>query len=156
MSMEQYRFFEPVRGDNGAFAVMPVRGTKYSAGYDLCSAQDVVCHPFLVTLVPTGIKVHTMKDEYLQVTLRSSFAIKNLCMMPNAPAIIDADYFENPTNDGEIFIPVYNFNTMPIYIKRGDRIAQGVFLPYECTLDDKTNEVRVGGCGSTNHTLFPS
>ena len=47
---------------------IPVRKTKYSAGYDVEAAEDVVIHPFKLgckpTLIPTGLKAYCLEDEY--------------------------------------------------------------------------------------------
>ena len=37
-----------------------------------------------------------------------------------------------------------------IKLKKGDRIAQGIFMKYFVTCDDNTTETRMGGLGSTN------
>jgi len=62
--------------------------------------------------------------------------------------IVDADYC-GPTD--EIRIEVLNFTPRPVAITRGDRLAQGVLLPYvradwrEATIDRRDR----GGFGGT-------
>jgi len=63
--------------------------------------------------------------------------------------IIDADYYNNPDNEGEIFFQIINLSPVPIYLKAGDRIGQGIIHKYEKTVDDEVTETRTGGFGST-------
>ena len=84
--------------------------------------------------------------------MRSSIAFKNKLIMPNAPATIDADYVDNPNNEGHIFIPMINLNPYPIKIKKGERIAQALFHPYLVVDNDENSskeKERIGGFGST-------
>lgn len=64
--------------------------------------------------------------------------------------IIDQDYYNNPDNEGEIYIQLINLSPYDIQIKKGDKIAQGIILPYLTVEDDNANGVRKGGFGSTN------
>ena len=64
--------------------------------------------------------------------------------------IIDADYADNPDNDGEIVFQVINFGPTKIKLHKGDVIGQGIIKKYEVTDDDKAEGVRTGGFGSTS------
>ena len=145
------RYFQPVHNVRGDHSQPPVRATKDSAGYDVFSAEPQFIPVGEVVLVGTGIKSHMPGGEYLQLTLRSSFAIKNTCWMPNSPGIIDADYYDNEKNEGEIFVPVYNGGKSPILVQTGDKIAQGIFLRYGIA-DSEISPMtkRQGGLGSTD------
>lgn len=103
------------------------------------------------TLVSTGVKAYIPKGMYLQLSTRSSTPLKYWLLMANAPAIIDADYFENESNEGEIFLEMINLSPFNIQLKKGDRIGQGIFLSYEVTSDDEATEERTGGYGSTGN-----
>lgn len=71
--------------------------------------------------------------------------------MPNGIGVIDADYYNNPNNEGELFVQVLNYGVRPLHIKKGDRIAQGIFMKYLKTDDDNPiTRPRVSGFGSTN------
>jgi dUTP pyrophosphatase len=145
------RGFEIVSGYESV-ASIPIASTCYSAGYDFFSASDMIIIPFGQIWVPTGIKAFMPPNEFLQVQLRSSFANKNKVIMLNAPGIIDADYYNNPDNEGHIFISVYNLNQdKSIRIDKGQRIAQGIFIPYNKTsyLLFDSEQKRVSGLGST-------
>ena len=103
------------------------------------------------TLVSTGVKCNLDNYEnYLELSVRSSCPLKNWLILANGVGIIDADYYNNPDNEGEIFFQVINLSPLPIYLKKGDRIGQGIIKPYYKTEDDtQTDQIRSGGFGST-------
>jgi dUTP pyrophosphatase len=102
------------------------------------------------TLVSTGMKCKLDMGSFLQLSVRSSSPLKYWLMLANGVGIIDADYYNNPDNEGEIFFQIYNLSPFNIKIKKGDIIGQGVILPYGLTEDDAAIGERVGGFGSTN------
>lgn len=61
------------------------------------------------------------------------------------------DYFY-AKNEGHIQCKMnYDNNKVEeLVIKKGEAYMQGIFINYLKTVDDETNEVRVGGFGSTN------
>lgn len=130
---------------------LPVRKTKYSAGYDLEAAEDVSLLPGAVTLVPTGIKAYMQPDEYLGIHIRSGLSVKNKLSLVNGEGIIDADYFNNSENEGHILIAIFNHGIQCVYINKGDRIAQGIFYNYLVADHDGNTKfkIREGGLGST-------
>ncbi|MDO9629671.1 MAG: dUTP diphosphatase [Acholeplasmataceae bacterium] len=131
---------------------LPKRATEGSAGYDLSSIEDVTIMPNEVKLIPTGLKVMMPKNEALFVFPRSSLAIKRGVMMSNSVGIIDADYYGNKDNEGHIMVPLINIKSEPVQILKGERIAQGIFLQYQKTTDDETENItRLGGFGSSGH-----
>ena len=101
------------------------------------------------TLVSTGMKCHLDEDQYLELSVRSSCPLKTWLVLANSVGIIDADYYNNPDNEGEIFFQMINFSPWPIYLKKGDRIGQGIIKRYEKTGNDKATAIRSGGLGST-------
>lgn len=130
---------------------LPVRKTTFSAGYDIEVATEVLLPSQEVTLIPTGIKAYMQPDEYLGIHIRSGISIKNKLSLINNQGIIDADYYNNPENEGHILILIYNFGNESIHLAKGSRIAQGIFYKY-LTVDseDFVLPTRVGGFGSTN------
>ncbi|MCZ0717968.1 dUTP diphosphatase [Aerococcus kribbianus] len=101
-------------------------------------------------LVATGIKAYMPQDEYLQLTCRSSNPLKRSLILPNGVGIIDSDYYGNNDNEGHIYVQLLNFGLEDVHIKKGDRIAQGIFLSYQKTDQDIDNGVkRQGGFGSS-------
>lgn len=129
--------------------ILPSRKTKFSAGYDIATAENIILLPQQVTLIPTGIKAYMQADEYLGVHIRSSIAIKQKLTLINNVGVIDADYYNNVENEGHIMIPVYNYNQSSVTIEKDTRIAQGIFYRYLLASDDKAENIRIGGIGST-------
>ena len=130
---------------------LPKRKTGRSAGYDIEAAADIVLVPHQVVLVPTGIKAYMQPDEYLGIHVRSGISIKNCISCINSQGIIDADYYNNPDNEGHIMVPLINHGAKEFFIAKGTRIAQGIFYKYLTVDGDEagTGAVRQGGFGST-------
>lgn len=177
--MSDYPRFELVSEFANQPDLLPTRATFGSAGYDFVVAQDTVvpsyqkifktwnfseeaplsldfvagltksykCKP---TLVPTGVKAYIPNDLYLQISVRSSCPLKHWLILGNGVGIIDADYYNNPDNEGHIFFQIINLFPQDIILHRGDKIGQGIFLPYARTKDDKVTNMRIGGFGSTS------
>ena len=70
------RGFEVAKGYEDKNINIPIRKTKYSAGYDIEAAEDVIIPSFkkgmAPTLVSTGIKAYMQDDEVLYLYNRSS------------------------------------------------------------------------------------
>ena len=153
--MEKIRGFEAVVEEmrKGTMDyILPVRGSSKSAGYDLASPIDVIIEPHSSVLIWTNIKAFMQDDEVLEVYIRSSTAIKRDLILKNTVGIIDSDYYSNESNDGNIGICLYNTTYAPREIKKGERIAQGIFKKYLVADDDVClNDTRTGGIGSTTN-----
>lgn len=128
---------------------LPQRKTKLSAGYDIAVVEKTVIEPKEIKLVHTGIKVQMNEDEVFLIFPRSSLAKKKGLTLANNVGVIDSDYFENEENDGEIGLLLQNFSEEVVKIKKGERVAQGIFVKYLKTEDDFIEEKRTGGYGST-------
>ena len=104
------------------------------------------------TLVSTGVKCKLAPGYYLELSVRSSTPLKYWIVLANSVGIIDADYYNNPDNEGEIFFQVINLSPFPIALKKGDIIGQGIIKRYFTTDDDNLKEgaTRIGGFGSTS------
>ncbi|QNQ81857.1 dUTP diphosphatase [Lactobacillus sp. PV037] len=174
------RGFEIVSKYKDANLTLPRRQTIASAGYDFEAAQDVVIpsiwrfnfvrifrlirnhhevnehdcklaaeilRPFLV---PTGIKCYMPDDEVLILANRSSNTFKRNVTLPNGIGVIDSDYYNNENNEGEIYFQLLNYGVKPLKIKKGERIGQGIFLPYlKADNDEPIIRKRDGGFGSS-------
>ena len=74
--MEKIRGFEIAKGFENKEINLPIRKTKYSAGYDIEAAEDCIVPAFkpgqTPTLVKTGLKAYMQDDEYLMLCNRSS------------------------------------------------------------------------------------
>lgn len=67
----------------------------------------------------------------------------------NSVGIIDADYYDNEDNGGNIGVKFYNSSDTDYVIKAGERMMQGIFSPYRTVDNDKACATRTGGIGST-------
>lgn len=132
---------------------LPERSTEKSAGYDFYCIERVEIPPYLIgedpIMVRTGVKVIMPDDEYLMLVNRSSNPKKKKLVIPNSIGIIDADYYGNSDNDGEMMFGFYNLSKETVVIEKGEKLGQGIFCKYGKTDDDKASGERVGGFGST-------
>lgn len=160
-------------------AVLPTRKTAKSAGYDFTVAEDIIVPSYqklldkfpkhqinLVslegmagmtknlkikpTLVPTGVKCELDNNTYLELSVRSSCPLKYWLILANGVGIIDADYYNNPDNEGHIYFQMINLSPFDIQLHKGDVIGQGIIKSYLTTDDDNASGERLGGFGSTS------
>lgn len=128
---------------------LPTRGSKVSAGYDFYSPVDIMLKPNEKTCVWSDVKAYMQEGEVLLLFVRSSIGIKKGLALSNGTGVIDADYYSNSSNDGNIGIALYNYSDKIVEIKKGERICQGVFVPFLEADNGNTDKKRVGGIGST-------
>lgn len=108
-------------------APLPKYETAGAAGFDLASSVDMTVEPGQVALVPTGLVIAVPAGHLLGIFARSSTPLKRGLMVANGVGLVDSDYC-GPRD--EIKIEVLNFTPAPVQIRRGDRLAQGVILPF--------------------------
>lgn len=152
--MEKIRGFEIAKGFEDKNINLPVRKTKYSAGYDIEAAEDCIVPAFKAgqapTLIKTGIKSYMLDNEFLMLCNRSSNPKKKGLILANSVGIVDKDYYENPDNDGHIMFAYYNIKSEDVEIKKGEAIGQAIFQKYYIVDDDNCEGERIGGFGSTS------
>lgn len=131
---------------------LPQRATKSSAGYDIYSVKGFELKPRQSMLLPTGIKFECDSDKYLLILPRSGQGFKYKVQLWNTAGVIDADYYNNESNEGHIWVKLYNDSPEgeTLVIKQGDAICQGIISQYFVVDGDKSDKERVGGFGSTN------
>ena len=148
------RGFEIAKGWENNGINLPVRKTKFAAGYDIEAAEDMVVPSFkkgmAPVLIPTGLKAYMEDDEVLYLYNRSSNPKKKGLILANSVGVVDKDYYGNPDNDGHIMFAFFNIKDEDIIIKKGEAIGQGVFSKYLVTDDDVALGDRTGGFGSTD------
>ena len=129
---------------------LPVRGTKYSAGYDFFAPCHITLAPSETVKIPTGIRVEMLPEYFLAIVPRSGLGFKYRLQLDNTLGIIDADYFYSD-NEGHIFCKMTNDGNenKVVDVSSGNGFCQGIFLPYYLTIDDDVDIVRNGGFGST-------
>ena len=130
--------------------ILPIRSTKTSAGYDFSSPVSVTIQPKSKELIWTDVKAYMQEGEVLILDVRSSIGINKSLELANTIGIVDQDYFSNPKNDGNIGICLYNKSDEIVALDVGERIAQGIFLPFLEADNGNTENERNGGIGSTN------
>ncbi len=143
------REFQIVSLYEGTDIELPKRGTYFSAGYDLKSAETVVIGAGETVLVPTGLKVLLPDNEFLAIYPRSSLAGKYGITLANCVGIVDSDYHNNSDNEGHVQVLLKNTTDSDYVVKKGDKIAQGIFQEYKRVANDSPCGPRTGGFGST-------
>lgn len=131
-------------------ARLPVYGTAFSAGADLCACLDgpVTLAPGETRLISIGISMEIPEGYAGLVFARSGLATKRSLAPANKVGVIDSDY------RGEFFVPLHNHGTVPQTIEDGERIAQMLLTPYLTAKFVEASELSdtvrgEGGFGST-------
>ena len=128
---------------------LPIYHTSDSAGFDFYARTTTSVAPGALARIPSNLIIATPEGYMLMVVARSSLAAKKGLMMPNGVGIVDRDY-AGP--DDEILISVYNFSKKTVEIEKGERIAQGIFVPIAQAKWQEVNDMpgnNRGGFGST-------
>lgn len=131
---------------------LPERSTLNSAGYDFFALEEVTFPAKTIIRVFTGVKCELMPNQVLILANRSSNPSKKGLILLNGVGVVDADYYGNPDNDGEIAFEFYNMLEEPVEIKKGEKLGQGLILEFDKTEDDYVSDpykTRSGGFGST-------
>ncbi len=130
---------------------LPEKGSKYAAGYDFINPEDTWVASNGVTYVKTGIKAKFPKDTALLLLNRSSNPKKKQLFLANGIGLVDADYYNNSDNEGEICFAFMTTSDTPILIKAGEKLGQGMFIKYQDVTGLNVDDVeeRNGGFGST-------
>jgi dUTP pyrophosphatase len=129
---------------------VPDYQTPGAAGFDLAASADVEIPAGAIALVPTGLVIQVPAGHFLGIFARSSTPLKRGLMVGNGVGVIDEDYC-GPAD--EVKIQVLNFTATAVHVKRGDRLAQGLFIPvtrakWQETAGDLRDGSR-GGFGAT-------
>lgn len=136
----------PLQGSPRGFIcfkeLLPKRATNGSAGYDFVAPYNVSVPPNGVATIYTDVGAYMLPDEVLKIYPRSSMAIKRGVTLLNDVAIIDSDFKD------EIVLSLHNRSMITVTIKKGEKIAQGIFQKY-LTCGDEPSAFRNGGIGST-------
>lgn len=127
---------------------LPKKQTEGAAAFDLTARETVTIEPGKIGYVPLNVAVETPVGYFMMIAARSGTHKKGL-MMANGVGIIDPDF---SGNEDELKAVYYNFTAAPVIIEKGERIAQGTFIPiarFEWneieTMENKTR----GGFGTT-------
>lgn len=150
------RGFEIAKGWEDKEINLPQRSTQFAAGYDIEAAADIIVPAFKPgtkpTLIPTGLKADCLADECLYVVNRSSGPKRGL-VVANGIGIVDADYYNNPENDGHFQVLMFNVGEKDLKIKKGERVAQVIFQKYLLVDGDFNDSSDAGAVGSRNEKM---
>ena len=131
-------------------AIIPTRGSKYAAGYDLYAdiKEAIQINPGDTFKVSSGIAIAIPEGCFGGIYPRSSLATKQGLAPANKVGVIDSDY------RGPIIVALYNHSNIPQIIHPGDRIAQLIIQPYWQFDWDEVDELSTtdrgeGGFGSS-------
>ena len=94
----------------------PVRSTPNAAGFDLRIIEDVFLEAGGRVSVSTGLQLGIPAGTYGRIASRSGLA-EDLGIHVGA-GVVDRDF------TGEVKILLFNFGTIPVQMKAGDRVAQ--------------------------------
>jgi dUTP pyrophosphatase len=132
---------------------MPKYHTKGSVAFDFYALNDEVIKPNELKMVLTNFIIKTPPGYMLMIAPRSSLSFKKGLIFLNSVGIIDQDYCGE--ND-KLHIFVKNFTKKKVIIKRGERIAQGIFVKIASASwqeVNKMNQKSRGGWGSTGKMI---
>lgn len=146
----KFEYVSRVLEQNNNFS-LPVKGSKNAAGYDFINPEEVTIQPKEIKYVKTGIKAMFPDNIALLLFNRSSNPKKKNLILINGVGVVDADYYNNEDNEGEIAFAFYNISAIPLTIQKGEKLGQGMFVKYEDISDYNSENIneRKGGFGST-------
>jgi dUTP pyrophosphatase len=127
---------------------LPTYATTGSVGFDLICRENTEIASHSLGLIPGNVIVRTPPGYMLLLTLRSSTPRRKGLFIPHGVGVIDQDY----CGEGdELLVQVYNFSHEAVTVERGERIAQGIFVPVAQVTWDEVDDVGQGrgGFGST-------
>ena len=130
-------------------AKLPAPAHPGDAGLDLASTVEIEVPAGERAMIPTGVAVAIPEGHAGLVLPRSGLASRHGLTLANAPGLIDSGY------RGEVTCAVVNLNrSVPVRIRRGDRIAQLVIVPIAAVEPQWADELPpsergTGGFGST-------
>lgn len=126
--------------------LMPVRATKYSAGYDFIAPSDYVVPAHGTCLIETEVSVKLDTDKVLLLFVRSSYGFKYGVTLANGTGVIDSDFYPNTMK-----CKLKNDSDKDLIIHKGDHYMQGIIVQYFKTENDDTTIERKSGIGSTGN-----
>lgn len=129
---------------------LPVYETGGSVGFDLLAREDIEIKPDSIELIPANAIVEVPKGYSLILASRSSTPRKHGLTKPHGIGVIDQDYCGN---EDELKIQVMNFTRKPVTVKKGTKIAQGLFVRVDRLEFEEVDEIKKesrGGFGSTD------
>ena len=129
---------------------LPEYQTAGAAGFDLAASADVEIPAGAIALVPTGLVIQVPPGHFLGIFARSSTPLKRGLMVANGVGVIDEDYC-GPAD--EVKVQLLNFTQAAVHVKKGDRLAQGLFIPVaRAVWQEAESDLRDGSRGGFGAT----
>ena len=113
--------FEKAKGYE--FVNLPQKNKRSPAGYNIESAVDVGIEPGETKEIETGLKVNISGDKRLGIYINSILAFDHGLILTDCVGVAD--------NEEHIVVTIRNISEVPYRIRKGDRIAQGIFYDSE-------------------------
>jgi len=131
-------------------AILPTRGSVYSAGYDLYAAIDepITIAPHTTEKIGTGLAFALPEETFAAIFARSGLATKEGLRPANCVGVCDSDY------RGEYIVALHNDSEEARTVEPQERIAQMILMatnPMNFIEVDELSETDrgEGGFGST-------
>ena len=131
-------------------AILPTRGSAYSAGYDLYAAinEPITIAPHKTEKIGTGLAFALPEETFVAIFARSGLATKDGLRPANCVGVCDSDY------RGEYIVALHNDSEETRTIKPQERIAQMILMATNPMNFIEVNELSEtdrgeGGFGST-------
>ena len=99
-------------------AIIPTRGSPFSAGYDMSSSERTVIKAGGKGIVRTDLSIACPDGTYARIAPRSGLAAKKFIDV--GAGVVDADY------RGPVGVVLFNFGDEDFVVEKGDRVAQMV------------------------------
>lgn len=131
-------------------AIVPTRGSQFSAGYDLhANIKSVVdIAPHSTVKIGTGLSFELPEGTFGAIFARSGLATKKGLRPANCVGVCDSDY------RGEYIVAIHNDTDEMMSIEPQERIAQLIIMEYPLITLTEVEELSdtergAGGFGST-------
>jgi len=126
-------------------AIIPKRGSKQAAGYDLYTIDEGRLMPKQTRLFDTGISFTVPEGTYGRIAPRSGLSKKGILV--NA-GVVDRDY------TGPVKVMLHNLSDEMYQVKKNDRIAQLIIEKIATPIIEEVGSLEEtdrgdGGFGST-------
>ena len=127
---------------------VPAYATPGDAGADLIATEEAWINPTMFKVVGTGTSIAIPEGHFGIVAGRSGLGVKHGITLVNGIGVIDAGY------RGEIKVALINHGAQSFHVRKGDRVAQLIVVPFVTghfdPVDELAESVRgTGGFGST-------
>jgi dUTP pyrophosphatase len=132
---------------------LPKYETKGAVGCDLYARLTTTIPAKSLGRIPANVIIATPKGYMFMVASRGSTPYKKGLLTPHGFGVGDQD-FCGP--EDEYWIIVYNFTDKEVIVERGERVAQGIFVPVEVVEWEETAQMKNptrGGHGSTGQHI---